>query len=75
MSNKQVINHHDQLTIRRVGISALIEKLGNVGAIYFIRQLCVGSGDYTREREDLHADLTFDEIVNGSMGMDAKRNP
>ena len=28
---------------------------------------------YTKEREALHANLTFDEIVKGSMEMDEKR--
>ena len=71
MSNK--INYRDQRAVRRLGMAALREKLGGVGAIYFMRQLSAGSGDYTKEREALHADLTFEEIVKGSMEMDAKR--
>ena len=32
-----------------------------------------GSGDYAKERENLHFNLTFDEIVKGSKEMDVKR--
>jgi len=72
MSNA-VINYRDQRTVRRLGMAALKERLGNVGAVYFIRQLSAGSGDYTVERETLHADLTFDDIVKGSIEKDKKR--
>jgi len=68
------INYRDQRTVRRLGMAALKEKLGSVGAVYFIRQFNTDSGDYTKERESLHAELSFDEIVKGSMEMDAKRN-
>ena len=67
------INYRDQRTVRRLGMAALKEKLGSVGAVYFIRQFNVGSGDYTTEREALHAELSFDEIVKGSIEMDKKR--
>jgi len=54
-------------------MDALKEKFGRVGAIYCIRQFNAGSGDYTKEREALHADLTFDDIVAGSKEMDASQ--
>lgn len=73
MSGSTTINYRDQRTVRRLGMVALKEKLGNVGAVYFIRQFNTGSGDYTKERETLHDNLTFDEIVKGSMAMDEKR--
>ena len=73
MNNDLTINYHDPLSIRKAGMAALKEKLGSVGAAYFIRQFSTGSGDYTKERESLYADLTFDEIVKGSMEMDARR--
>ena len=49
------------------------EKLGGAGAAYFIRQFSTGSGDYTKDRDSFYDDLTFDEIVKGSMDMDARR--
>jgi len=73
MSSNLAINYHDPLVIRKLGMDALKEKLGRVGAVYFIRQFKTGSGDYTKEREALHADLTFDDIVAGSKEMDTKR--
>ena len=73
MSNELTVNLRDQRMIRRIGMAALKEKLGSVGAVYFMRQFYSGSGDYTKERESLHADITFDEIVKGSVEMDKKR--
>jgi hypothetical protein len=73
MSSKAALNYRDYHTVRRMGMAALKEKLGSVGAVYFIRQFNVGIGDYTKERDDLLSDLTFDEIVKGSMKMDSKR--
>ena len=73
MSKGTTINYRDQRNLRRLGMAALKEKLGSVGAIYFIRQFNTGSGDYTKERETLHANMTFDDIVKGSMEMDTKR--
>jgi len=73
MSSNLAVNYHDPVNLRMLGMAALKEKLGSVGAVYFIRQFSIGSGNYTVEREALHADLTFEEIVNGSMKMDTKR--
>ena len=42
----------DLATIRRMGIEALVEKLGPVGMAEFIRQFDSGYGDYTKERHD-----------------------
>jgi hypothetical protein len=71
--NNMSINYRDQIAVRKLGMEALRETLGNVGAIYFIRQWSTGSGDYTKDRTTLHAELTFEDIVKGSMEMDAKR--
>ena len=73
MSNNLVINYHDPYSLRKAGLDALKEKLGSVGTVYFIRQFSTGSGNYTKERESLLADLGFDKIVKGSMEMDTKR--
>jgi len=74
MMSSTVINYRDQRTVRILGMAALKEKLGSVGAVYFIRQFSTGSGDYTKEREAIHADLSFDDIVKGSIEMDKKRH-
>jgi len=73
MNNDITINYRDPFSVRQAGLKALREKLGNAGTIYFIRQFSPGSGDYTKEREALLADLTFDEIVSGSVEMDKRR--
>lgn len=49
--------------IKREGFKALIEKLGVVGALLFIRQFDKGQGDYTEEREKILKDLTLKQIV------------
>ena len=66
-------DYHDQFMLRKLGMEALKEKLGIVGAVRFIRQFSEGSGDYTKDRDAFHANLTFDEIVEGSMEMEKKR--
>jgi len=73
MSGKTALNYRDQRTVRKIGMAALKERLGSVGAVYFIRQFNVGVGDYTKEREALLSDLTFEEIVKGSKEMDSRR--
>lgn len=37
--------------IRKIGIDALNQKLGLVGAIRFLQQTEIGWGDYTKDRE------------------------
>jgi len=73
MSKNIIINYRDQRTVRKLGMDALKEKLGCVGAVYFMRQFNTESGNYTKEREALHSGLTFDDIVKGSMEMDSLR--
>ena len=40
-----------QTDIRKTGYQALINALGVVGMLRFLRQLDIGSGDYTQERQ------------------------
>lgn len=49
--------------IRRMGIEALIEKLGPVGMAEFIRQFDSGYGDYTKERHEWLDDINIELIV------------
>ena len=53
----------DLSTIRRMGIEALIEKLGPVGMAEFIRQFDSGYGDYTKERHEWLDDINIELIV------------
>jgi len=53
----------DLSTIRRMGIEALIEKLGPVGMAEFLRQFDSGYGDYTKERHEWLDDINIELIV------------
>ncbi|MCI5117828.1 MAG: hypothetical protein D3913_07690 [Candidatus Electrothrix sp. LOE1_4_5] len=37
--------------VRRIGITALAQKLGTVGMVRFLQQSETGWGDYTKERK------------------------
>lgn len=50
-------------TIRRIGIEALVEKLGPVGMAEFIRQFDSGYGDYTKDRHEWLDAIDIDTIV------------
>ena len=41
-----------QTEIRKTGYKALIDALGVVGTLRFLQQLDIGSGDYTKERQE-----------------------
>lgn len=49
--------------IREEGFRILVEGLGAVGTVNFLRQFDGGSGDYTKEREKLLDGITIDEIA------------
>jgi hypothetical protein len=46
----------DPVELRARGFDALVAQLGWVNAVRFIQQYERGSGDYTRERDDLLPD-------------------
>jgi len=50
--------------IRLDGWKALTDRLGAAGAMRFMMQYDPGHGDYTRERQDLFADLTIDTLLD-----------
>ena len=54
----------DMSVIRERGFRALTKELGSSGMVMFIRQFESGSGNYTEEREDLHKDITIDDVVS-----------
>jgi hypothetical protein len=49
--------------IREQGFRLLVEGLGAVGAVNFLRQFEDGSGDYTAERGEMHGETTIEEIA------------
>ena len=53
----------DNMTIYRVGIDALTEKMGPVGMAQFMRLVDSGHGDYTKERAQWLGNLELDDII------------
>ncbi|MBE9053652.1 hypothetical protein IQ243_25275 [Nostocales cyanobacterium LEGE 11386] len=51
-----------QAEIRRLGIEALTKALGPAGMARFMQQFEVGSGDYTRHRDEILGNPSIDEI-------------
>ena len=49
--------------IRLEGWKALTERLGPAGAMRFMMQYDPGHGDYTKERQELFADLELEELL------------
>ena len=50
--------------IRMEGWKALTERLGPAGAMRFMMQYDPGHGDYSRERHDIFAGLTLDDLLS-----------
>ena len=55
------VNINNPMEIRMVGMKALRDALGNVGAVRFIQQYDLGYGDYTKEKQN-EPNLSLDEI-------------
>jgi hypothetical protein len=49
--------------VRRAGLQALVRELGPDGAVRFLRLFDAGSGDYTRDRDELLPRLSVEDIV------------
>jgi predicted XRE-type DNA-binding protein len=48
--------------IRQLGIEALTKALGSAGMARFMQQFEIGSGDYTRDRDQILGDPSIEEI-------------
>ncbi|MBI4746243.1 MAG: hypothetical protein HY786_06855 [Deltaproteobacteria bacterium] len=49
--------------VRKAGLEALAKTLGPVGMVRFLQQFEMGSGDYTKEREELLGGMDVKSIV------------
>ena len=49
--------------IRMEGWQALTERLGPAGAMRFMMQYDPGHGDYSKERHEIFATLTLDDLL------------
>ena len=49
--------------IRLEGWKALTERLGPAGAMRFLMQYDPGHGDYSKERQEIFADLDIEELL------------
>ncbi len=54
--------------IRLEGWKALTERLGPAGAMRFMMQYDPGRGDYTKERQEIFADLELEELIASIRG-------
>ena len=51
--------------IRKAGIVALAQTLGPVDMVRFLQQFDMGSGDYTKERDQWLGEMNITDIVKG----------
>ncbi|MDR1588779.1 MAG: hypothetical protein LBS51_01135 [Oscillospiraceae bacterium] len=72
MNSNAASDYRNPATVRKAGMDALQKELGTVGAVYFLRQFEVGTGNYTEEREQLLAGITLNEIVKSVRELDAQ---
>lgn len=49
--------------IRMEGWKALTERLGSAGAMRFMMQYDPGYGDYSKERHEIFASVTLDQLL------------
>lgn len=49
-------------------MESLTERLGPAGAMRFMMQYDPGHGDYTKERQEIFADLDVDELLGAVRG-------
>jgi hypothetical protein len=58
------LNTHPLTEINQKATHALFQTLGVVDALRFFNQFTVGTGDYTKEREQWLGELNLDQIVD-----------
>ena len=57
------MNDLTPLQLRQKGLVALVQALGAVGMVRFMQQFEAGSGDYTRGRTQLLANVTLEDAI------------
>jgi hypothetical protein len=50
--------------VTQEAIRVLIQELGPANTVRFVNQFTVGYGNYTKERQQLFASMTLDDIVS-----------
>jgi len=50
--------------INKEAIDILCQQMGLVNTVRFVNQFSTGYGDYTKEREQLFANMTLDDVVS-----------
>jgi hypothetical protein len=60
--------------IRMEGWKALTDRLGPAGAMRFMMQYDPGYGDYSKERHEIFASLTMEELAS-SIESEARQTP
>lgn len=51
--------------IRKIGLEALVQALGQIGMVRFLQQFEVGRGDYTKERDRWLGEKSIQDITKG----------
>lgn len=49
--------------VRKVGLEALVQALGQIGMLRFLQQFEVGRGDYTKERDQWLSKMSIQDIA------------
>ena len=57
-------NLRTPISLQKAGLDALVQALGAVDAMRFIRLFDNGYGDYTKERHATFDNMTVDDILN-----------
>lgn len=70
MNSNAARDYRNPAAVRKAGMNALQKELGTVGAVYFLRQFEVGTGNYTAEREQLLGGITHDDILKSIRELD-----
>ena len=51
--------------IRKVGLEALAQALGQTGMVRFLQQFEIGRGDYSKEKDQWLDNMSIQDIVKG----------
>lgn len=63
---------NDPVELRRRGFEALVDAMGWVNAVRFLRQYEKGQGNYTRERDQILPDWDATTLVENARRLDQR---